>query len=98
MTERLVISRVGHRGDGIAEVAGEPVFVPYTLPGETIDVEAVPGHPDRRQLLRVETPSPDRIAPFCPHFGICGGCAVQHWTRLPWSRRRKIIRFCRCLR
>jgi 23S rRNA (uracil1939-C5)-methyltransferase len=89
VTERLVISRVGHRGDGIAEVAGEPVFVPYTLPGETIDVEAVPGHPDRRQLLRVETPSSDRIAPFCPHFGICGGCATQHWAQTPyriWKR------------
>lgn len=89
MTERLVISRIGHRGDGIAEVAGEPVFVPYTLPRETIDVEAVPGHPDRRQLLRVETPSPDRIDPFCPHFGICGGCAMQHWAQTPyriWKR------------
>jgi 23S rRNA (uracil1939-C5)-methyltransferase len=89
VTERLVISRVGHRGDGIAEVAGEPVFVPYTLPGETVDVEAVPGHPDRAQLIRVETPSPDRIAPFCPHFGICGGCATQHWAEAPyraWKR------------
>jgi 23S rRNA (uracil1939-C5)-methyltransferase len=89
VTERLVISRVGHRGDGIAEIADEPVFVPYTLPGEAIDVEAVPGHPDRAQLIRVETPSPDRVAPFCPHFGICGGCATQHWAQTPyraWKR------------
>ena len=54
--------------------------MPYTLPGETVEVERVPGHPDRRHLLRVETASPERIAPFCPHFGICGGCAIQHWT------------------
>jgi 23S rRNA (uracil1939-C5)-methyltransferase len=89
VTERLVISCVGHRGDGIADVAGEPVFIPYTLPGETIDAEAVPGHPDRAQLIRVETPSADRIAPFCPHFGICGGCATQHWAEAPyraWKR------------
>jgi len=89
VTQRLVISRVGHRGDGIADVAGEPVFIPYTLPGESVDAEPVPGHPDRAQLLRVETPSPDRIDPFCPHFGICGGCATQHWAEAPyraWKR------------
>jgi 23S rRNA (uracil1939-C5)-methyltransferase len=44
-----------------------------------VEVDAVKGHPDRRQLLRVETPSPERIEPVCPHFGICGGCQTQHW-------------------
>ena len=80
MTERLVIDRLAHRGDGVADTPAGPLFVPYTLPGETVEVEAVPGHPDRRHLLRVETASPERIEPFCPHFGICGGCAIQHWT------------------
>jgi 23S rRNA (uracil1939-C5)-methyltransferase len=80
LTERLAIDRLAHRGDGVADTAAGPVFVPYTLPGETVDVESVPGHPDRRHLLRVETASPERIEPFCPHFGICGGCAIQHWT------------------
>jgi 23S rRNA (uracil1939-C5)-methyltransferase len=55
------------------------VFVSYALPGEIVEVEPVPGDPDRRHLLRVEQASPERIAPFCPHFGTCGGCAVQHW-------------------
>jgi 23S rRNA (uracil1939-C5)-methyltransferase len=80
LTERLSINRVAHRGDGVADTPAGPVFVPYTLPGETVEVESVPGHPDRRHLLRVETASPERIEPFCPHFGICGGCAIQHWT------------------
>ncbi len=40
---------------------------------------ACPGHPDRRHLLNVERPSAERIAPICPHFGVCGGCAMQHW-------------------
>jgi 23S rRNA (uracil1939-C5)-methyltransferase len=79
VTERLTISRTGHRGDGVAETAGGPVFVPYTLPGETVEVETFPGHPDRRHLLRVESASPERVAPICPHFGICGGCQTQHW-------------------
>jgi 23S rRNA (uracil1939-C5)-methyltransferase len=80
VTERLVISRLGHRGDGVADSDSGALYVPYTLPGETVVVEPVPGHPDRRHLLRVETASPERIAPICPHFGICGGCAVQHWS------------------
>lgn len=79
MTEKLVIARLAHRGDGVADTPAGPVFVPYTLPGETVTVERVPGHPDRRHLLQVEEPSAERIAPFCQHFGICGGCMVQHW-------------------
>ena len=80
MIEKLVIDRIGHRGDGVADTPDGPVFVPYALPGETVEVEPLPGHPDRRHLLRVEQPSPERITPFCPHFGTCGGCAVQHWS------------------
>jgi 23S rRNA (uracil1939-C5)-methyltransferase len=80
VVERLVIDHLGHRGDGVVEGGAEPVFVPGALPGEAVEVDSVSGHPDQRRLLRVETPSPERIAPFCPHFGVCGGCAVQHWT------------------
>jgi 23S rRNA (uracil1939-C5)-methyltransferase len=77
--ERLSIDHVGHRGDGVAFAGGQTVFVPYTLGGETVEAEPVAGHPDRRQLTRVENASPERIAPFCRYFGVCGGCAIQHW-------------------
>jgi 23S rRNA (uracil1939-C5)-methyltransferase len=79
VVERLVIDRIGHRGDGVVDADPEPIFVPGALPGETVEVEAVPGHPDRRKLLRIDAPSAERMTPICPHFGICGGCAVQHW-------------------
>jgi 23S rRNA (uracil1939-C5)-methyltransferase len=79
VVERLVIDHVGHRGDGVGDVDGQTVYVPYTLGGETVEVAPVPGHPDRRRLLAVESASEARIAPFCPHFGVCGGCAIQHW-------------------
>ena len=75
MVERLAIDRIGHLGDGIADAPSGPIFVPGALPGETVEVESVPGHPDRRQLLSVERPSAERTAPICPHFGVCGGCA-----------------------
>lgn len=78
MVERLLIARLGHRGDGVADSLAGAIYVPGALPGETVEVEGVAGHPDRRRLLRVEQPSTERIAPICPHFGVCGGCAIQH--------------------
>src|SRR5688572_27392339 len=93
MSERLVIERIANRGDGVADTPQGPVYVPYALPGETVTVEPSPGHPDRRQLVRVDHPSPDRVLPISPFFGSCGGCALQHWA-LPnqqeWKRQRVI--------
>ena len=89
MAERLVVDHVGHLGDGIALADGPPVYVPYTLGGETVEVAPVPGHPDRRRLLQIERASPQRVKPFCPHFTVCGGCAIQHWDAEPyraWKR------------
>jgi 23S rRNA (uracil1939-C5)-methyltransferase len=89
VTEQLTIARLGHRGDGVADTAEGPVYVPYALPGERVTVEPVAGHPDRRHLLHVDAPSPERVTPVCRHFGSCGGCALQHWS-LPaygaWKR------------
>ena len=82
MTERLVIARLGHRGDGVVDAPAGPIYVPYALPGETVEAEAIAGgaraKPDRRHLLHVDVPRPHRIAPICRHFAACGGCAVQH--------------------
>ena len=80
MTEQLTISRLGHRGDGITETPEGAVYVPYTLPGESVTVDRVAGHPDRRHLLHVDKPSHERATPVCKHFGTCGGCALQHWS------------------
>ena len=79
VAELLLIDHVGHFGDGVALFDGRSVYVPYTLGGETVEVAPVAGHPDRRRLLAIERASPERIAPFCRHFGVCGGCAIQHW-------------------
>ena len=81
MSVTLNIPEVGARGDGIAEENGQRYFVPFTLPGEI--VEAEPG--DQRgegvvaELLDVLAPSRHREKPPCAHFGVCGGCALQHW-------------------
>jgi 23S rRNA (uracil1939-C5)-methyltransferase len=79
VAETLLIDHVGHRGDGVAPSPGGNVYVPYSLGGETVEVAAVHGHPARRKLVEVKQASPERIEPFCPHFSVCGGCAIQHW-------------------
>ncbi|MFC7735846.1 class I SAM-dependent RNA methyltransferase [Roseomonas sp. GCM10028921] len=82
-TMRVTIEAMGAAGDGIArDEAGRPLFIPFTLPGEVVEAEPGPARGEGRvaALTAVETPSPDRVPPPCPHFGICGGCAVQHWA------------------
>ncbi len=79
----LVIERVGAQGDGVA--AG-PVYVPGVLPGETVRAR-VEG--DRGEVLEIIASSDERTTPPCPHFGDCGGCALQHWLADPyldWKR------------
>ena len=80
VTERLTIARLGHRGDGIADTPQGPLYVPYVLAGESVTVEPVAGHPDRRHLVHIDQASHERIAPICKHFTKCGGCAMQHWS------------------
>lgn len=90
MTE-LVIDRLGHRGDGVAlQPDGRQLFVPYTLAGETVDADVQGG---TARLTRILTPSPDRIEPTCRHFGVCGGCLLQHVAPLPYAefKRRLVV-------
>ena len=77
----LRIASIGAQGDGVVRGEGRPVFVPFTLPGEQVAAE-VTG--DRARLAQVLAPSPDRVEPPCPHFGVCGGCALQHWAHPPY--------------
>ncbi|MDF1608603.1 class I SAM-dependent RNA methyltransferase [Hoeflea sp. YIM 152468] len=79
--QKLDITRLGGQGDGIADTSNGPVFVPFTVPGDTINAAVEKG---RASLMAVLEPSSDRVTPPCPHFGPdddnagCGGCALQH--------------------
>nr|WP_255720310.1 class I SAM-dependent RNA methyltransferase [Oryzibacter oryziterrae] len=88
MTE-LQIDRLGHLGDGMALHDGKPVFVPFALPGETVTVS---GSGEHLTLETVLSPSPDRIAPACGHYGICGGCVLQHLAPAPYAAfKRQLV-------
>ena len=78
MTITTTITALGHKGEGVAEIDDRKVFVPLALPGEEVDI-AVEG--DRGTLLALRQESAQRIKPFCPHFGACGGCQLQHMDR-----------------
>jgi 23S rRNA (uracil1939-C5)-methyltransferase len=71
---RLTLTEMGRHGEAVGEAEGRSVYVPYALPGEVVEVSGT--HAQLREIL---SPSPDRIEPFCPHFGRCGGCQIQHW-------------------
>lgn len=73
---RLTLTEMGRHGEAIGETEGRPAYVPYALPGEMVEAEIAGTHAELREII---TPSPERIAPFCPHFTRCGGCQIQHW-------------------
>lgn len=86
MAEVVTITALGHGGDGIAETADGRTFVPFTLPGEVVEIDRNGG---RAVLTRVLEASADRIQPLCRHFGICGNCALGHMAEgayLAWKR------------
>lgn len=62
---------MAHGGSALGRVGDKTVFVPYTLPGETVEVRLVEdrGRWATAELIRVVKPSPDRVTPPCPHFG-----------------------------
>jgi len=78
----IEVTAVGAQGDGLSiGPTGTPLFVPLTLPGERVRASA---DGSRAELIELLTASPERVTPPCPHFGACGGCALQHWSHPPY--------------
>jgi 23S rRNA (uracil1939-C5)-methyltransferase len=71
---------LAHDGRGIARVGGKAVFVDGALPGERVRYRVIKRRRqmDEAGLVEVLIASPDRVVPACAHFGICGGCSLQH--------------------
>ncbi|MGH8149179.1 MAG: 23S rRNA (uracil(1939)-C(5))-methyltransferase RlmD [Steroidobacteraceae bacterium] len=68
-----------HEGEGVVHL-GKTVFVAGALPGELVRFERTRSrkHHDEARLIEIVEPSADRTEPRCAHFGVCGGCALQH--------------------
>jgi len=76
----LAIEFIGARGDGVGHGAGRPVYVPLTMPGDRlrVQIERPRGDGFAGRVLDVLAEGPGRVPAPCPHFGACGGCALQH--------------------
>ncbi len=75
-----LIESFAHDLRGVAHVNGKAVFVDGALPGEEVEFVYTDIRRDyaEARVARVITPAPNRIEPRCPHFGVCGGCSLQH--------------------
>jgi 23S rRNA (uracil1939-C5)-methyltransferase len=85
------IEKPVYGGAFLAHVEGKAVFVPLTLPGEQARVRIVQSRSGylTAEAEEIVSPSPERVASACPHFGACGGCHYQHAdyaTQLTWKR------------
>ncbi|HKE45606.1 MAG TPA: 23S rRNA (uracil(1939)-C(5))-methyltransferase RlmD [Steroidobacteraceae bacterium] len=78
--ESLEVTSLSHDGRGVAHRAGKALFIAGALPGERVSVRNVRRRRsfDEGEVDAVITPSPERAVPRCPHFGVCGGCSLQH--------------------
>ncbi|WP_290647693.1 23S rRNA (uracil(1939)-C(5))-methyltransferase RlmD [Aquisalimonas sp.] len=74
------VESLSHEGRGIAHIAGKTVFVHGGLPGEAVRMRYTKCHRrfDEGRVEAVLAPAPERVEPRCPHFGVCGGCSLQH--------------------
>lgn len=80
-TFEIKIEKIVAGGDGLGRLPdGRAIFVPFVLPGEQVKIQLVDEKKRYARGLPVEIiqPSPQRISPRCIHFGLCGGCQLQH--------------------
>lgn len=83
--ENLKVEAIAAEGKCIAHTPeGQVVFMPYAVPGDVVNVRVLKKKKNyiEARITEILEPSKDRIAPFCRHFGICGGC---NWQHIPYS-------------
>jgi 23S rRNA (uracil1939-C5)-methyltransferase len=90
-TLELDLTAMSYGGNAIARHEGRPIFVPFGLPGERVRARITQ---DKRsyafaEVVDVIEPSPERVVPRCPHFGVCGGC---HWQHIAYAAQLRFKR------
>ena len=84
LLENMTIEACAAEGKALTHWNGAVVFVPFAVPGDIVDIRITKKHHNYYEgfVARIVEPSPDRIEPFCEHFGTCGGCK---WQPLPYG-------------
>ncbi len=82
--ENVTIESVAAEGKALTHVDGTVVFVEFAVPGDVVDIQVYKKKKNYMEgfIKRMVKPSPQRLEPFCEHFGVCGGC---RWQPLPYD-------------
>ena len=84
--EQVEITDVAAEGKALVRVNDLVVFVPYVVPGDVVDLKLLKKkhHYAEAEAIKFHKKSDKRSEPFCPHFGVCGGCK---WQCLPYEEQ-----------
>lgn len=84
--ENIAITDYAAQGKAIARQDGKVIFTEGAVPGDVVDLLLTKNKKDfaEARVLKLITPSADRVTPFCIHFGACGGCK---WQMLPYAKQ-----------
>jgi 23S rRNA (uracil1939-C5)-methyltransferase len=91
--ERVAIESLSHDGRGVAHIDGKTVFIDGALPGEEVGFEYLTTRRkfDEGRVSTIHRASPDRVTPPCAHFGVCGGCSLQHMDSAAQIRAKQDV-------
>ena len=83
LLENVTIEACAAEGKALTHWDGAVVFVPFAVPGDIVNIRVTRKHHNYYEgfVAKIVQPSPDRVEPFCQHFGTCGGCK---WQPLPY--------------
>lgn len=75
-----IVESLDHEGRGVAHVDGKAIFIEGALPGERVEYSSYRRKPkyEKATVAAIYCESSQRVSPLCPHFGVCGGCSMQH--------------------
>jgi 23S rRNA (uracil1939-C5)-methyltransferase len=84
--EKVLVEDYAAEGKSLARVDGKVIFIENVVPGDVVDIRLLKNKKDWAEgiPLQVHSFSPDRVQPFCSHFGVCGGC---QWQMLPYEKQ-----------
>ena len=84
--EKILVEDYAAEGKSLARVDGKVIFIENTVPGDVVDVMLSKNKKDWAEgfITKYHEYSADRVDPFCPHFGVCGGC---QWQMLPYEKQ-----------
>ena len=86
----IITDKMVFGGKSLGKIDGKNVFVPYTIPGEKIEIEITEQNKDydNAEIVKIVEPSEHRVEPACRYYGKCGGCNMMHID----SEYQKVLR------